>query len=50
MNNLKHIDNGTYVIDKINYINHICKNPNVKKKEYEIDKSNVNVVNNEKIA
>jgi hypothetical protein len=50
MNNLKHIDHGTYVIDKINYINHVCKNPNVKKKEYEIDKSNVNVVDNEKIA
>ena len=50
MNNLKHIDHGKYVIDKITYQNFICENPNEKKKKYLIDKSEESPVNNEKIA
>ena len=36
MNNLINIDHGAYVIDKVNYINHACKNPNVKKKNMKL--------------
>lgn len=50
MNNLKNIDHGNYIIDKINYINFTTENPNVKKKNYIVDKSNEKVVDNEKIS
>ena len=39
ISNLKHIDHGKYIIDKIQYINFNLKNPNVKEKEYIQDDS-----------
>ena len=32
ISNLKHIDHGKYIVDKIQYINYNLKNPNVKEK------------------
>lgn len=49
MNNLKNIDHGKYVLDKINYKNFKCKNPNIKKREYIEDGEKKNVIDNEKI-
>ena len=39
ISNLKHIDHGKYIIDKIQYINFNLKNPNVQEKEYIRDDS-----------
>ena len=39
ISNLKHIDHGKYIVDKIQYINYNLKNPNVKEKEYIQDDS-----------
>ena len=39
ISNLKHIDHGKYIVDKIKYINYNLKNPNVKEKEYIKDNS-----------
>ena len=39
ISNLKHIDHGKYIVDKIKYINYNLKNPNVKEKEYIKDDS-----------
>ena len=39
ISNLKHIDHGKYIIDKIQYINFNLKNPNVQEKEYIQDDS-----------
>ena len=46
--NLKHIDHGNYVIDKIRYLNYNCVNPNIKKKKYE--KTDDDILENEKFA
>ena len=37
--NLKHIDQGKYIVDQIQYINYNLKNPNVQEKEYIQDDS-----------
>ena len=39
MNQLKNISHQAYDIEKIRYVNFICKNPNLKKKEFIEDKS-----------
>ena len=48
LSNLKHIDHGRYSIDAIRYVNYNLKNPNVKKKEYELDNSEA--ADNDKLA
>jgi hypothetical protein len=49
LNNLKHIYYEKYSIDSITYDNYNLKNPNVKKKEYELSDDN-NIVNNDRLA
>ena len=48
MSLLKNISHKAYDIEKIRYVNFVCKNPNVKKKEFMEDKSQA--VNNDKLS
>ena len=51
MNKLKHIDHGQYVLDRIQYREYDCVNPNVKRKEYtESDWNSDDILNNPKYS